>query len=99
MEIKLQHDVWRIELPKELVGEAGFSEGESLECRIIPGGFSLLSQGASAASAAKLFSRSEKNFVPGAKAFLLWLFSVSAGRGASALEKWKGQGTAGPAGL
>lgn len=99
MEIKLQRAVWRIELPEKLVAAAGFSEGESLKCQAFPGGLSLLSQDVSAACTAKILSRAEKNFVPGAEAFLLWLFSLFAGRRVFAPEKRKSERAAGSAGL
>ncbi len=99
MKIKLQRDVWRIELPEELVKETGFSEGEQLECRAFPGGLSLLSRNAAATGAAKLHSQAGKNFAAGAQALLLWFFPFSAGRGGFAPEKRKSQGTAGSAGL
>ncbi len=89
MKIKLQHDVWRIELPEELVGEAGFAAGEALECRAFPGGLSLLSESAAAAGAVKLPLSAGKNFAAGAEAFLLWLFSPFTGRKAVAPEKRK----------
>ncbi len=97
MKIKLQHDVWRIELPESLVMEAGFSRGEELECQVFPGGISLSSQDVPIAGAAGPASRAEKKFATGAEAFLPWLFSAFLGRRTSALEKREGQGTAGTA--
>lgn len=99
MKTKLQRDVWRIEIPEELVAETGFSEGEALECRAFPGGLSLLSQSASAACTAGLVPRTEKNFAAGAEAFLLWIFPAFSGQRAFASKKWESQGAAGTAGL
>lgn len=62
MKVTLQHDVWRIELPTELVKDAGFSQGESLECQTFPGGLSLLSQSPSATGPVKLSAHVEKKF-------------------------------------
>ncbi len=62
MKIKLQRDAWRIELPEELVGKAGFSEGESLECRVFPGKISLQSQNIPVTGAAEPSSPAGKKF-------------------------------------
>lgn len=99
MKIKLQRAVWRIELPEELVGKAGFFEGENLECQTFPGGIFLLSQEASVTGAAKFSLPAEKKFAAQAETFLFWFFPIPAGRGAFAPEKWKSQGASGFAGL
>lgn len=99
MKIKLQHDVWRIEIPEGLVGEAGFSKGEELECRAFPGGISLSSQDAHIVGTVEPTSSVEKKFAAGAEAFLPWLFPFFSGRRTSAPEKRESKGTAGFDGL
>lgn len=79
MKVKLQHDVWRIELPEGLVRKAGFSKGEELECQVSSGGIFLSSQDAPTAGAMEFASRAEKKFAAGAKAFLPWLFPSFSG--------------------